>query len=158
MSILPAALLPDTASVDKSGALSIGGCDIGALAAEYGTPLFVYDESHLRNRCREAVDAFGHQRAIYATKAFLCMAMARLAYEEGMLLDVASGGEMFVALRAGVPADALTVHGNNKSDDELRMALRAGVRYVVVDCFEELDRLDALHAEGLPVPKVVLRI
>ena len=95
---------------------------------------------------------------MYATKAFLCTAMARLAYEEGMLLDVASGGELFVALRAGVPASALVLHGNNKSEDELRMAIEAGVRHIVVDSFDELDRLDALHAAGLPAPRVLARI
>jgi len=155
---LPLHLLPDTATVDDRGALSIAGLAVADLAADHGTPLFVYDELHLRRRCREAVDAFGHQRAVYATKAFLCKAMARLAYEEGMLLDVASGGELHVALAAGVPADALTFHGNNKSLDELRVALCEGLRYVVVDCDEELDRLELLHGEGLPVPRVVLRI
>jgi diaminopimelate decarboxylase len=158
MPSLPLALLPDSAVVDPDGDVSIGGVRLVELAATHGTPLFVYDEAHLRRRCRDAVDAFGHQNAVYATKAFLCKAMARLAYEEGMLLDVASGGEMHVALAAGVPADALTLHGNNKSLDELRYALREGVRYIVVDCDEELDRLESLHAEGLPVPKVVLRI
>ena len=158
MSSLPLHLLPQTARVDRRGALTIGGVAIDELAATYGTPLFVYDEAHLRNRCREAVDAFGHQQAVYATKAFLCTAMARLACEEGMLLDVASGGEMHVALAAGVPADALTMHGNNKSVGELRMALEAGIRYVVVDCDEELDRIEELVAAGLPRPRVVLRI
>ena len=121
-------------------------------------PSFIYDEAHLRARCREAVAAFGPGRAVYATKAFLCKAMARLAYDEGMLLDVASGGEMYVALAAGVPANALTFHGNNKSDEELRAAITNGVRHIVVDSFDELDRLDALHAEGLPVPAVLARI
>jgi diaminopimelate decarboxylase len=151
-------LLPATSAVLPDGSLSIGGCSVVELAARYGTPVFVYDEAHLRARCREAVDTFGPGRAVYAAKAFLCSAMARLAYEEGMLLDVASGGELFVALRAGVPANALTVHGNNKSIAELRMALTEGVRHLVVDSFDELDRLDALHAEGLPVPKVLARI
>ena len=158
MTSLPLHLLPDTSTVADDGSLLIGGLSVADLAAAHGTPLFVYDELHLRRRCREAVDAFGHQCAVYATKAFLCRAMAQLAYEEGMLLDVASGGEMYVALRAGVPADALTVHGNNKSLDELRLAITQGVRYIVVDCFEELDRLEMLHAEGLPAPRVVLRI
>ena len=94
------------------------------LAAEYGTPLFVYDEDHLRARCREAVDAFGDGNVVYATKAFLCVAMARLAHEEGLLLDVATGGELHVALAAGVPAERLVFHGNNKSDDELRRRAR----------------------------------
>ena len=87
MSELPRQLLPDTASVGDDGWLRIGGCSIRALAAEFGTPLFVYDEQHIRNRCREAVAAFGLQRAVYASKAFLCKAMARLAYDEnGQLL------------------------------------------------------------------------
>lgn len=158
MTSLPLNLLPDTARVDDRGGLTIGGLRLVDLASEFGTPLFVYDEQHLRNRCREAVDAFGHQNAVYATKAFLCTAMARLAYEEGMLLDVASGGEMFVALHAGVPADALTLHGNNKSVDELGVAMAEGVRYIVVDCDEEIDRIEALHRSGLPAPRVVLRI
>jgi diaminopimelate decarboxylase len=84
--------------------------------------------------------------------------MAGLAYGEGLLLDVATGGEMHVARAAGVPADRLVVHGNNKSMDELRQALSARVHHVVVDSFDELDRLDILHAEGLPVPRVQLRV
>jgi diaminopimelate decarboxylase len=152
-------VLPDTAAVLADGSLSLGGCRIDDLVARFGTPLFVYDETHLRARCREAVTAFGHERVVYATKAFLCRAMARLAYDEGMLLDVASGGELHVALAAGVPASACTLHGNNKSLDELREAVTAGVRYVVADSFDELDRIDALHRAGeIPVADVVVRI
>ncbi len=158
MNPVPLQLLPMTAEVQANGSLAIGGCDVGELAAQFGTPLFIYDETHLRARCGEAVAAFGPGRAYYATKAFLCTAMARLAYEEGMNLDVASGGELYVALRAGVPANALAFHGNNKSVAELRMAITEGVRHIVVDSFDELDRLDALHAEGLPAPKVLARI
>jgi diaminopimelate decarboxylase len=159
VSALPRSLLPDTATVADDGALVIGGCRVDEIAAAHGTPVFVYDEAHLRARCREAVEAFGHRRAAYATKAFLCRAMARLAYDEGMQLDVASGGELHVALSAGVPAHACTLHGNNKSDGELVMALEAGVRHVVVDSFDELDRIEALHSAGsLPVPDVLLRI
>ncbi len=158
MNPVPMGLLPDTAAVLPDGSLSIGGCSVVELAAQYGTPVFVYDEAHLRARCREAVEAFGPGRAVYATKAFLCGAMARLAHEEGMMLDVASGGELYVALRAGVPADALAFHGNNKSVAELRMAITEGVRHIIVDSFDELDRLEALHAQGLPVPKVLARI
>ena len=158
MKAVPLGLLPDNATIGADGSLAIGGCDVAELAARFGTPLFIYDEAHLRARCAETVAAFGAGRAYYATKAFLCTAMARLAYEEGMRLDVASGGEMYVALRAGVPADALALHGNNKSLAELRAAIEVGVRHIVVDSFDELDRLDALHAEGLPVPRVLARI
>ena len=158
MKAVPLGLLPDNATIGADGSLAIGGCDVAELAARFGTPLFIYDEAHLRARCAETVAAFGAGRAYYATKAFLCTAMARLAYEEGMRLDVASGGEMYVALRAGVPADALALHGNNKSLAELRSAIEVGVRHIVVDSFDELDRLDALHAEGLPVPRVLARI
>jgi diaminopimelate decarboxylase len=122
----------------------------------------VYDEHHLRSRCREAVAAFGPGRAFYATKAFLCTAMARLAHEEGMGLDVASGGELFVALRAGVPAASIALHGNNKSLDELRMAMAAGVGHIVVDSHDEIDRLESLHSErvanGWAVPRVLVRV
>jgi diaminopimelate decarboxylase len=156
---LPPRLLPDTATVGTDGWLTVGGCSVRDLAAEFGTPLFVYDEQHIRNRCREAVAAFGTRRAIYATKAFLCRAMARLAYDEGLRLDVATGGELHIALAAGVPAAELVMHGNNKSVAELRQAITAGVGRIVVDSFDEIDRLDALHAGGIGiVPDVLLRI
>jgi len=157
VSILPWGLLPDSASVGSDGQLLVGGCDVGALAEEYGTPLFVYDEEQLRARCREAVAAFGDGVA-YATKAFLCRAMARLVHEEGMALDVASGGELAIALSAGVPADRLVLHGNNKSDAELLAARAAGVGRLVVDSFDELDRLERVHAADGIVPEVLLRI
>jgi diaminopimelate decarboxylase len=153
---LPRHLLPDTATVGDDGRLGIGGCDVLELAARFGTPLFVYDEAHLRARCREAVAAFGYGVA-YASKAFLCLAMARLAHEEGMHIDVATGGELHVALAAGVPADRLVLHGNNKSVDELRAARAAGVGRIVVDSFDELDRLASLHAEDGIRPKVLIR-
>ena len=108
-------LLPITASRAPSGALAVGGVDLVALADNVGTPLFVYDEDHLRARCREAVACFGGDGVAYGTKAFLCKAMAALAVEEGMLLDVSTGGELAVALAAGVPGDRLVLHGNNKS-------------------------------------------
>ena len=157
MTALPRDLLPDNAVVDDTGRLSIGGCDLLDLAEEFGTPLFVYDEDHIRARCREAVSAFGDGVA-YAAKAFLCTAMARLAHEEGMHIDVASGGELFVVLAAGVPPERVVLHGNNKSSDELRQALDAGVGRIVVDSFDEMDRLEALVAAGAPVPKVLVRV
>lgn len=157
MTALPWGLLPDSAEVGDHGQLLVGGCDVAELAETYGTPLFIYDEAQLRARCREAVAAFGPGVA-YATKAFLCRAMARLAHEEGMALDVASGGELTIALAAGVPADRLVLHGNNKSDQELRQARTAGVGRTVVDSFDELDRLERLHQQDGLVPQVLLRI
>jgi len=157
MSPIPPYLLPDTSAVGPEGQLLIGGCDTLALAAEFGTPLFVYDEAHLRARCREAVEAFG-PGVNYATKAFLCRAMARLAAEEGMNLDVSTGGEYHVARTAGVPGERLVLHGNNKSLDELRGAMADGVGRIVIDSFDEIDRIESLVAEGLPVPSVLVRI
>jgi diaminopimelate decarboxylase len=158
VSIIDSQLLPRTATVNDAGVLSIGGVAVAAMAEQFGTPLYVYDEEHLRNRCREAVSAFGKDRVIYATKAFLCGAMARLANEEGLLLDVATGGELFAALHAGVPGERCVLHGNNKSIEELRAAITARVQHIVVDSFDELDRLEKLHSEGLPAPRVQLRI
>ncbi len=150
---LPRFTLPDTADVDADGRLAIGGVDVLSLAEEHGTPLFVYDEAHVRARCREAVDAFGDGVA-YASKAFLCRAMAALAHDEGMCIDVSTGGELAVALAAGVPGERLVLHGNNKSTDELRMALDAGIGRIVVDSFDELDRLASLGRAA----RVLLRV
>ena len=142
-------LLPITAARAPSGSLAVGGVDLVALADEMGTPVFVYDEEHLRTRCKEAVACFGAGGVAYGTKAFLCKAMAALAVEENMLLDVSTGGELAVALAAGVPADRLVLHGNNKSVAELTTALEAGVGRVVVDSFDEVHRLAKLADAGL---------
>ena len=158
-----------TSVIDSSGRLSVGGVDLITLAGEFGTPLFVYDEAHLRVQCREAVEAWGDGVA-YATKAFLCVAMAQLAYEEGMCLDVSTGGELHVALTAGVPPDRLVLHGSNKSEEELGAALDVGIGRIVVDSFDEIDRLERLVTErqgagdsvrgGRPRvrPKVLVRV
>ncbi|MGH9305446.1 MAG: diaminopimelate decarboxylase [Acidimicrobiales bacterium] len=160
-SALDLSLLPEGATVDPAGAVSIGGVELADLAQEYGTPLFVYDEEHLRARCRQAVSSWGPGVA-YGTKAFLCKAMASLVCEEGMDLDVATGGEMHVALAAGVPASRLVFHGNNKSTAELNMALEAGVGAIVIDSFDEIDRLESLLAGRDPsspfLPRVLARI
>ena len=153
-------LLPRTATVGPGGHLWVGGIDLLELAAQYGTPLFVYDEDHLRHACREAVEAWGDGVA-YATKAFLCRAMASLAYEEGMQLDVASEGELHVALSAGVPAERLVLHGNNKSDQELATAVERGVGRIVVDSFDEIARLGRLldtPRGGSRRPRVLVRV
>jgi diaminopimelate decarboxylase len=157
MSALPFSLLPDSATIGDKGQLIIGGCDTLELAEQFGTPLFVYDEAHLRSRCREAVDAFG-VGVNFATKAFLCIAMARLAAEEGCNLDVSTGGEYHVARAAGVPADRLVLHGNNKSTAELRRAMSEGIGRIIIDSFDEMDRIEMLVAEGLPVPRALIRV
>lgn len=154
---LPFSLLPDNSSLGDNGELLIGGCSVLDLAEEFGTPLFIYDEDHLRARAREAVEAFG-QGVAYASKAFLCTAMARLVHEEGMDIDVSTAGEFHVARAADVPPENLIYHGNNKSLDELREAVDAGVGRLVVDSFDELDRLELLHAEGHRTPDVLIRI
>lgn len=157
MSALPFSLLPDNSSIGDRGQLVIGGCDTLELAAEFGTPLFVYDEAHLRARCREAVAAFG-PGVNFASKAFLCLAMARLASEEGCNIDVSTGGEYHVARAAGVPADRLVLHGNNKSIEELRRAMTEGIGRIIIDSFDEIDRIEALVAEGCPVPRALIRV
>jgi diaminopimelate decarboxylase len=129
-----------------------------ALAVELGTPLFVYDENDLRRRCREYVSTFGAGNVAYAGKAFLCVAMARLAAEEGLHLDVATGGELHVALHAGFPPERIVFHGNNKSTAELTAALDAGVGRVVADSFDELDRLERLATERSARPSVLVRV
>ena len=155
---IPLNLLPDSATIAIDSSLSLGGCSVGELAEQYGTPLFIYDEDHIRERCRQAVAAFGVDRVIYASKAFLCSALARLVSEEGLLLDVASGGELFVVLHSGVSASRCVLHGNNKSVDELEMAITAGVRHIVVDSFDEIGRLEVLRERGLPVPQLMIRV
>ncbi len=150
-------LFPRSARADADGSLQLGGCDVEALAPTFGTPLYVYDEGELRARAREYRDAFGADAVSYAGKAFLCLAMARIVAEEGLHLDVATGGELHVAVQAGFPPGRVVFHGNNKSDDELRAALDLGVGRIVADSFDELDRLEAL-AQGVPAPRVLVRV
>ncbi len=152
-------VLPCTATVGPDGRLSIGGLDVLDVVAEVGTPVFLYDEEHLRRRCRAARRAFGDGVA-YASKAFLCRAMARLVHEEGMAIDVATGGELHVALQAGVPPDRIVLHGSNKSEAELSIAVGARIGRIVVDSFDEIARLERLApAIGYGHrPEVLLRL
>jgi diaminopimelate decarboxylase len=154
---LPLSLLPDGAEVNAAGRLSIAGVDLLDLVDDVGTPAFVYDEQHLRRRCQEAVEAWGAGVA-YASKAFLCRAMARLVYEEGMSIDVSTAGEMHVALAAGVPGKRLVLHGNNKSDAEIARAIDAGVGTIIVDSFDEMDRLERWANGARPRPRVHIRV
>ena len=154
---LPTYLLPDNADVSRSGRLSIANVDVLDLVAELGTPAFVYDEDHLRSRAREAVEAWGSGVA-YASKAFLCRAMAQLASGEGMMIDVSTAGEMHVALAAGVPAGRLVLHGNNKSEAELQTALELEVGRIIVDSFDEIDRLERLATSRGRRARALIRV
>src|SRR5688572_22446937 len=137
-------VLPSTARLRSDGHLEIGGADTVALAEEFGTPVWVMCEDTFRERARAYREAYAGADVYYAGKAFLCRAMARMVDEEGLGLDVASGGELHTALSAGFPAERVIFHGNNKSDAELRMGIDAGVGRIVADSLEELERVDAL--------------
>lgn len=130
--------------------------NFSALAQEFNTPLFIYDEDELRRRCREYTANF--PTVVYAGKAFLCKAMVQLIAEEGLSLDCATGGELHVALTAGMPASRIVFHGNNKSLVELSMAVDAGVGHVVVDSFDEIERLGAIAVEQKKVVPVLVRV
>lgn len=145
--------------VNEEGRLLVGGLDAVRLAHEHGTPLYVFDEAVIRGRCREFRAAMGDAGDVaYAGKAFLCQAIVRIIDEEGLSLDVVSGGELYTALQAGFPADRIVLHGNNKSDEELRAALEAGVGRVVVDNFHEIDRLSDLAVRAGRRQPVLLRV
>lgn len=149
-------VLPDTAVI-SDGHLSVGGIEVEELAQRFGTPVFIYDEAHLRARAAQAVAAFGNGAA-YATKAFLCKAMAALVAGEGMHLDVSTGGELDVVRAAGVDPSLVVFHGNNKSDEELIDAISFGVGRVIVDSFDEIDRLSRLQPTRERPLRVSLRV
>lgn len=155
-------LLPVTAEISANGHLVIGGCDTVELAAEFGTPLYVYDERHLRERCAQYREAFTAQsesaRVVFAGKSFCTLAMCKLVAEEGLFLDVASGGELATGLAAGFPAERIYFHGNNKSEREITDALDAGVGRIVIDSFEELERVASFGGGNAVRPQVMLRI
>jgi diaminopimelate decarboxylase len=163
MALLPA-LWPRTVHRDRAGRLVVGGVDVVTLAAEHGTAAYVLDEEDFRARARSFRDDFtapfaarlGGADVYYAGKAFLCTAVARWVAEEGLGLDVCTGGELAVARRAGFPADRITLHGNNKSVAEIRAALQGGVGRIVLDSFDEVDRVVAVAAElGVRAPVMV---
>ena len=151
-------LWSSTARKDENGALEVGGVDLRELAREHGTPAYVLDEADFRSRARAFREAFADYDVYYAGKAFLCTTVARWVAEEGLCLDVCSGGELTVALRAGVDPARIGFHGNNKSPLELRRALQAGVGRVIVDSFHEIDRLAALADELDTVAPVMVRV
>ncbi|MGA7049801.1 MAG: diaminopimelate decarboxylase [Mycobacterium sp.] len=144
---------------DEAGVTGIAGIALTDLAQEYGTPLFVIDEDDFRSRCKEIGAAFGGGKNVhYAAKAFLCSEIARWIDEEGLSLDVCTGGELAVALHAAFPPERITLHGNNKSVEELTAAVKAGVGHVVLDSMIEIERLDAIAGDAGIVQDVFVRL
>lgn len=154
--------LPPNTGINSRGHLEIAGCDTIKLARRFGTPLYVVDEELVRARCREyrqSLETYwpGGQAA-YAGKALLTMALARIMDEEGMWLDVVSGGELYTALRAGFPPQRIIFHGNNKSADEIGLGLEAGIGRFICDNLHELQLLARLSARARVRPRIMLRI
>ena len=155
-------LFPSTSGINDSGHLLIGGCDAVELAAEFGTPLYVFDEFSLRSRCAEIKEEFALRYAdttvIYACKAFINKALALILKEEGLGLDVVSGGELGIAQSIGFPLAWVYFHGNNKSAEEIKLALEWHVGRIVVDNFHELAMLGEIAAEQGYTPDILLRL
>ncbi|WP_197356920.1 diaminopimelate decarboxylase, partial [Streptomyces clavuligerus] len=156
---LDARIWSRTVDRNEDGVATVGGLDVTRLAEEFGTPAYILDEDDFRARCRAWADAFGPGADVfYAGKAFLSRAVVRWLHEEGLNLDVCSGGELLTALDAGMPADRIAFHGNNKSLEEIERAVRAGVGRIVLDSFQEIARV-AHVAQGLGVrQRVLIRI
>ncbi|MFD0619372.1 diaminopimelate decarboxylase [Paenibacillus sp. GCM10027629] len=154
--------LHGTSQINSQGHLEIGGCDVTDLKAQFGTPLYIVDEELVRKRCREYIAAFRESglnfQVAYASKAFCVMAMCRLADEEGLSLDVVSDGELYTALQAGFPAHRIHFHGNNKTVEEIEMAIDARIGCFVVDNFIELHLLNSIAAEKGQRVNVLLRV
>jgi len=155
-------LFPLTTGVSNQGRLIIGGCDTVELATEFDTPLYLFDEFSLRSKCTEFREEFGQRYKntliIYAAKAFINRALALVLNEEGLGLDVVSGGELGIAQSVGFPLDRVYFHGNNKSAEEIRLALKWRVGRIVVDNFHELAMLDEMANEQGYIPDILLRL
>ncbi len=156
-------MLTPNLTVNAEGHLCIGGADTVALAQAHGTPLYVMDENMIRENCRGyasviAEEYGGRGLICFASKALSCKALYRIVDSEGLGADVISGGELYTALQAGMPAEKIVMHGNSKSDDELRMALENGVGRIVCDHLPELARLNRIAGEMGKTAKIMLRI
>lgn len=152
---------PIGSSVDADGRLQLGGCDAVELAREFGTPAYIVSEDDLRARAQTFVEAFRARTknfdVLFASKAFPCTAVYRVLAQEGIACDVASGGELALALAGGFDPARIYMHGNAKSEDELRFARSAGVGHIVIDNADEIERLEAIVGEGAP-QRVMLRV
>ncbi|MBE8988644.1 diaminopimelate decarboxylase family protein, partial [Nostoc sp. LEGE 12450] len=144
-------LLPLTARVHNHDSLEIGGCDVTTLVKQFGSPLYILDEETLRSACQQYRDAFkqyykGESQVLYASKAWNCLAVCAIAASEGLGIDVVSGGELYTALQAGVSPNKIYLHGNNKSREELILAIESGVT-IVADNWYELRTLVEIAGE-----------
>ena len=148
-------LFPPGTTLADDGALVIGGCPVTDLAERFGTPALIIDEAALRSRARRYVQGltsrWANSRVAFASKAFPCTAVYRLLAEEGLSIDVAGGGELALALAGGVDPARIVVHGNAKTDTELQMAVDAGAGLIVIDNFDDIDRLERIVADEQPV-------
>lgn len=156
-------MISNCLSVNEKGHLVISGCDTVDLAEQYGTPLYVMSEDEIRSVCRRYVSSFqkyygGSGRPIYASKAFCCKEICRIVLSEGLDLEVVSGGELYTALQAGVPAERIHFQGNNKTPRELTLAVENGVGDIVVDGISELKKLEKIAAEHNVTVPISLRI
>jgi diaminopimelate decarboxylase len=151
-------LWPRTATRTDAGDVAVGGVSVRDLAAEHGTPAYFLDEDDLRARCRDFAAAFAGADVYYAGKSFLCKAVVKIINEEGLFLDVCTGGELTVALAAGFPAGRMGFHGNNKSRAELDRAVEAGVGRIIVDSFDEIERLNDIAERTGTKPSVLVRV
>jgi diaminopimelate decarboxylase len=146
---------PHGSRVNARGHLEVAGCDVVELAAEHGTPAYIYAEDDLRERARAYRAAFANRGAeaevVFASKSFPCTAAYRLFAAEGLAVDVASGGELHMALHAGFDPAKIVMHGNNKTDEEILAAARAGIGHLVLDSFDEIERCERLLEEPRPV-------
>ena len=160
--MFPQEVFPDATEINGQGHLVIGGCDVLELASKFGTPLYIFDEETLRSRCRQFMGEFRARHpdtaVIYACKAYVNPALARLFMEEGLGLDVVSGGELAVARAVAFPPEAVYFHGNNKGLEELREALAWNIGRIVVDNFHELELLDRLAREAGRVQEILIRV
>jgi diaminopimelate decarboxylase len=153
---------PQGSRINEAGHLEIGGCDAIDLAREFGTPAYIVAEDDLRARARAFIDALALRHpdsdVLFASKAFPCTAVYRALADEGLACDVASGGELALALRAGVHPTRIYLHGNAKSDTEVREALAVGVGHIVLDSFDDVDRVERLAAQRHRRQEVLIRV
>lgn len=156
-------MLHTNLGINENGHLTIGGCDTVKLAKEYKTPLYVLDENRVREKCRTYINAMkkhfgGESKALYASKALSFKEIYRIVKDEGMAIDVVSGGEIYTAKEAGFPMENVYFHGNNKTDDEIEFAMECGVGYFMADCREELSAISKFAKKRGIVQKIIMRL